>query len=300
MEDDSLKLPAFLPLNLNENSTLKFYKVKGINMLKQNGIETYYIDSQILLAYITGLKNIEFFTKDDFILSKEMIDNFDIVFKKRINKCPVQYIVNKCEFMSLDFYVDKNVLIPRQDTEMLVETAIEYIKKNKYNDILEIGTGSGCISISLATYTNCNITAVDISNEALLIAKKNAINNKVGNKIDFIQSDLYESVEKYNYDLIISNPPYIKTEVINTLDEDVKNYEPLIALDGKVDGLHFYKLIIFESLNYLKYNGAILFEIGHDQGESVKELLYKDYSNIKIIKDLAGHDRVVVANRKYN
>jgi release factor glutamine methyltransferase len=281
-----------------DKENLKNYLLEGREILKSSNIQTYSIDTQVLLMEITGLNKVQLLTKDDFILNESMIKKFKDFFEKRSNHMPVSYITNHCEFMSLDFYVDQNVLIPRQDTETLVETAIDYIKKYNVKNILEIGTGSGCIPVSLAYYVKgLNITSVDISKEALKIAKKNATKNNVD--ITFIQSDLFKNLNKnIKYDLIISNPPYIKPSVIKTLEASVKHYEPIIALDGYEDGLYFYKNIITHSLEFLKLYGIILFEIGYDQKDDVIQLLKPNFKNIKSIKDLAKLDRVVLGLKK--
>ena len=199
--------------------------------------------------------------------------------------------------MGLEFFVNNQTLIPRPETEIITEYVINNFKDKKL-DILEIGVGSGCISISIAKYlSNVNILGVDINEKAIEVANKNIKYNNVENKVNFIKSDLYENV-KGKFDIIISNPPYIKSDVIKTLEDDVKKYEPILALDGGNDGLYFYKKIINDADKFLKDNSYIIFEIGYDQGEDVKTLLEKkQFKEIEIIKDLAGFDRTIIAKK---
>ena len=222
-----------------------------------------------------------------------------IQFKKNIELLnegiPLQYITNKQEFMKLDFYVDENVLIPQPDTERLVEEVIK-LCDNKNVTILDLCTGSGAIGISLAKYIeDSKVTLTDISDMALEIAKKNAINNNVIDKCSFLQSDMFEKM-KEKVDYIVSNPPYIETDTINTLGKEVQK-EPKLALDGGKDGLDFYRIIVQNAWKYLKENGTLALEIGYNQKEAVIKLLEdtKKYKNIYCKKDLSGNDRIVIA-----
>ena len=201
--------------------------------------------------------------------------------------------------MGLNFYVDENVLIPQPDTEILVEKAIEIAETTQKNKILDMCTGSGCIAISLAkNINNAQIIATDISNNALNVANKNAINHNVENKIKFINSDMFNNIEE-KFDIIVSNPPYIETVTINKLEIEVQN-EPHLALDGGIDGLKFYKIITNNAFKYLNENGYLLLEIGYNQQESVTQLLQDTgkYKNIETIKDLGGNYRVVIARKE--
>ena len=202
--------------------------------------------------------------------------------------------------MGIDFKVNENTLIPRQDTEALVETVLEeakvYRKESgkKTLKILDMCTGSGCIGISVGKLLdNVHITAVDISKEALKVAKENAIINNLNN-IKFIESDLFDKLNEEKYDIIVSNPPYIRTSDIYELMEEVRNFEPMSALDGEADGLLFYKKITQNSNNYLEPSGYLLYEIGFDQGKDVEDIMITNgFKDIRIIKDLSGLDRVV-------
>ena len=213
---------------------------------------------------------------------------------------PVEYIIHKKEFMKLNFFVDENVLIPRQDTEILVEEVIGIAQKINAKKILDLCTGSGAIAISLAKYLpQSEITAIDISKEALKIANKNANINEVQNQIKFINSDMFEQLQNEKFDIIVSNPPYIKRTVIEDLDEEVKK-EPHIALDGGEDGLYFYKKIVKQSNKYLKKDGYLCLEIGFDQKKEVIELIEdeKIFENTYSKKDLYNNDRIVITKLK--
>jgi release factor glutamine methyltransferase len=220
------------------------------------------------------------------LLYKEFIET-------RGRHIPLQHITQEQEFMGLNFKVNENVLIPRQDTEILVEEVLARLKDNM--SVLDMCTGSGCIIISLKNGKNSiKASAADISTKALEVARENARLNDV--EINFVQSNLFENIEgKFN--IIVSNPPYIPTKVIDGLMEEVRVHEPMIALDGMEDGLYFYREIIKNSLKYLNQGGSLCFEIGYDQGEAVSSMMKETgFINIKVIKDLAGLDRVVIGN----
>jgi len=207
--------------------------------------------------------------------------------------------MNLQEFMKLNFYVDENVLVPQPDTEILVEKVVELIK-NKKVDVLDLCTGSGAIGISIAKYSeNTKVAVLDISKKALDIARINSKNNNT--EIEFILSDMFKNLENRKFDFIVSNPPYIKTNEIEKLSNEVKN-EPHLALDGGQDGLCFYKVIINEGYNYLNENGCICLEIGYDQKNDVLNLINKSgkYTDVKCYKDLGGNDRVIIFQKTFN
>lgn len=213
---------------------------------------------------------------------------------KRLEHIPIAYIFGKTEFFGREFQVDSNVLIPRMDTEVLVERLIHDIKQSqKELSVLDIGTGSGAIAITVKKETNAKVFAVDVSEKALEVAKQNAKNLEAD--VQFVQSDLFEEVSDLKVDIVVSNPPYIETDVVQTLDKEVVSNEPILALDGGVDGLDFYKRIIKDAKQHLNAGGKVYFEIGYNQGESVSKLLGKDYEDIEVIKDYEGNDRVVIA-----
>lgn len=275
-------------------------KIKDIlihykKILKDNNFDTYSLDVEVLLMHITGFSKTKLYTDFNYTLTKEELKNFEDLFNRRLKNEPIAYIVGNCEFMGLNFSLNKDTLIPRGDTEILVEKAIEIIKENNFKTILDIGTGSGAIAISLAKYCNIFIDAVDINKKALLKAMENARFNDIKN-INFIQSDVFENVNR-KYDIIVSNPPYIRTDVIPTLDINVKDYEPILALDGGKSGLIFYEKIANNSYKYLNKGGYLLFEIGHDQANDVVKIMQdNNFSNINVLEDLSGLDRVVFGN----
>ncbi|MDK2564789.1 peptide chain release factor N(5)-glutamine methyltransferase [Romboutsia sedimentorum] len=231
-------------------------------------------------------------------LSNDEYNLFLSMIKDRINGRPVAYIVGNREFMGLDFFVKEGVLIPRPDTEVLVEEIIELCKNKDKVEILDIGTGSGAITVSLAKYIEkSTIKSLDISDIPLEVGKKNAINNGVDNKIEFIKSDLFSSIEDKNikFDVIVSNPPYIPKKDMETLHTQVKDYEPYNALEGGIDGLNFYRDITEQSKCYLKENGILAYEVGHDQAKDVSDIMKDNgYTKIYTKKDIQGIDRVVI------
>ena len=232
-------------------------------------------------------------------LTKEQYDEFLGYINDRINGRPVAYIVGNREFMGLDFFVKEGVLIPRPDTETLVEEIIQLCKnKNEEINIVDIGTGSGAITVSLAKYIeNSKITSLDISDIPLEVGKINAVNNGVDNRIEFLKSDVFTAIKntEKKFDIIVSNPPYIPKKDIETLHTQVKDYEPYNALEGGEDGLDFYRQITEESVQYLKQGGILAYEVGHDQSEDVSKIMkHHGYDKIYTKKDIQGIDRVVI------
>ncbi len=265
----------------------------GKNFLKDNEIISYDIDAKVLLMYILKIDKVTLLTSDYEISDEEYKSYLDVL-NRRKNFEPCAYIVNMQEFMALPFYVDENVLIPRGDTEILVEEAISLIKKYNYKTMLDLCTGQGAIAISTSHYTNIKVTASDISEKALEIAKKNAKTNNVDENVKFIYSDLYDNIEG-TFDVIVSNPPYIALDEMPSLMNDVKDYEPRIALTDESDGLTFYRAIIQNAHKYLNKGGYILLEIGFDQKNDVEKLLLQNsFTSVKVLKDLNGHNRVLV------
>ena len=257
------------------------------------------LDVETLLQKVLNVDRLYILLNLDKSLSKEEENLFNKFIEERLNNRPIAYIVGNREFMGLDFYVQEGVLIPRPDTEVLVEEVIEIAKNKEDINILDIGTGSGAITVSLAKYLeNAKITSVDISEIALEIGRKNAILNEVDDRITFVKSDLFTNINKeMKFDIIVSNPPYIKREVIDTLDKQVKDFEPYNALEGGIDGLDFYRAITTQAKDYLKEGGVLAYEVGHDQSEDVSKLMEMDgYTNIYTRKDLQQIDRVVIGN----
>lgn len=276
--------------------TIKETIKKGMIELKTNGIEEPNLKSRLLMQYILNKPRQYLLVHDNETLTLRQEVNYFKGIKKLIEGIPIQHITHMQEFMRMNFFVNEDVLIPRPDTESLVEEVISIAKRINAKKIMDLCTGSGAIAVSLAKYIeNSEITALDISKKALNIAKKNAINNNVQNQITFVESDLFEKIKKEKYDIIVSNPPYIRKDIIKTLDKEVQR-EPRIALDGGYDGLDFYRKIINKSDEYLKFKGYLCLEIGYDQKIDVIELIENEekYIDTYCKKDLYENDRVII------
>lgn len=278
--------------------TLKqLYKV-GTVKLAEEGIEEFSLDAWYLLEYVTGVSKAMYFAEPERAVSEENADRYIDCIRRRAAHIPLQHITGEQEFMGYPFCVNEHVLIPRQDTEILVEEAIQVMRPKM--KVLDMCTGSGCIVLSILKMcrekyymTDLQGIGADVSEEALKVARENG--RRLGVQVTWIQSDLFAKIpEEEKYDVIVSNPPYIETAVIDTLQEEVRLHDPYIALDGKEDGLYFYRRIISEAGKYLKTQGKLMFEIGCDQAEAVEELMKNaGYEQITVKKDLAGLDRVV-------
>ena len=262
----------------------------GQEKLNHAGIIEARNDAWLLLSFVCKIDMTYYYVHMEELLSNVQEEEYKSVINKRAERVPLQYITGEQEFMGLPFHVNSSVLIPRQDTETLVEEALKVVRPGM--KVLDMCTGSGCILISiLKNVEDVEGFGYDISKQALLVAKENAKLNEV--TATFERSDLFDAV-KETVDVIVSNPPYIPTDVVHGLMPEVVEFEPFTALDGKEDGLHFYRKIVAECKEYLNPNGKILFEIGHDQGEVVSALLKEaGFLEVRVVKDLAGHDRVV-------
>lgn len=272
--------------------------IDGNKILKEANIDTYILDVQLLLGKVLGKDKLYLITNKEKEVSKIKEKEFYKLINQRKDKMPIKYILKSAEFMGLEFQVEEGVLIPRGDTEILVEETLKFIKNERKYDICDLCCGSGAIGISIAYLKeNTNVDLIDYYEIPEKVTKKNIRKHNLDSRANFIKSDLLKEPISMNkkYDILVSNPPYIKDEVIETLMDDVKKYEPHTALSGGEDGLYFYKKIIDDSNKILKDNGVLAFEIGHDQGKEVSDLMVeKGYKNIRVIKDLAGHDRVVI------
>ncbi|MGL4742617.1 MAG: peptide chain release factor N(5)-glutamine methyltransferase [Sarcina sp.] len=267
-------------------------------IFKNVGIDSYILDAQLLMCYVLGKDKLWLITNVFDRVSIEDEERYLELVKKRKNKYPMAYILGRAEFMNIDFIVKEGVLIPRGDTEILVEEVLKHIDKYEKLDICDLCCGSGAIGLTIAEYrTETEVDLLDIEEKPEEVTNINIKNFELENRARFIHSDLFSGIENKKYDIIVSNPPYIKEEVIETLMDDVKNYEPHIALSGGESGLIFYEKIINEAVDHLKGKMILAFEIGHDQGTQVQSLMEKNnFENVKIIKDLAGLDRVVIGN----
>ena len=276
-----------------ERTSYRKLFAKALDLLKSSGIENVEYDIKAILTDTFGLDLNKFILDMDneFEPDKDLEAKYLSRIEKRKMHIPLQYIINKQNFYGLDFYVDESVLIPRYDTENIVDRIVKDCKENKCLSVLDLCTGSGCIAVSLKKCGFEKVYAADISDKALAVAKHNSKLNNAD--IIFLQSDLYENFPKeIRFDIIVSNPPYISTDEIARIEKQVRDFEPKLALDGGRDGLDFYKKIINLSKNFLNNKGRLYLEIGYDQSKDVVDLAKKEgYDNIVIIKDLSGRDR---------
>ncbi|WP_432406961.1 peptide chain release factor N(5)-glutamine methyltransferase [Wukongibacter sp. M2B1] len=263
-------------------------------------VNTPLLDAQVILCHILDVDRLYLIINKDRKLTKEEAYEYNELIEKRLEGVPVQYIVGNQEFMGLSFYVEEGVLIPRPDTEILIEKILENVDESNSYNIVDIGTGSGAITVSLAKFIEkAHVFSVDISKKALKIATKNANANGVSSKISFLNGSLFSPLDdigiKGKIDILVSNPPYIPSKKIEGLQVEVSKYEPRIALDGGEDGLDFYREIIDKAPEYLRRGGLIVLEVGHDQARIVAGLMEEkdQYVDIEITKDLAGIERVV-------
>ncbi len=250
-------------------------------------------DAFLLLEAAGSIKRIDYLLHKEDLIPEEVLHRFESYVSMREAHIPLQYITGYQDFMGLLIAVTADVLIPRLDTEVLAEMVIKEADSKK---VLDLCTGSGCLAVSIVKLGRpAYVAASDISEAALAIARQNAAVNQA--EVQFIKSDMFENIEG-RFDFIVSNPPYIPTAEINELMQEVKDHEPHLALDGREDGLHFYRIIAEQSKNYLNCGGKLFLEIGCEQADQVKALLKADYYNIKVYKDLAGLDRIVTAESK--
>ena len=271
------------------------------------------IDAQELYCFLTGIDKLQIFMQAEDEVDPEVERKYNALIQRRAERVPLQYITGVQEFMGHKFHVDQSVLIPRQDTETLVVEAAraiqstprdkmsfwERLRGGKNWDVLDLCCGSGAVGISMAKICdNIHVTGTDISGAAIAVAEANAKSLRV--KADYLQGDLFAALdakkpEDRKFDMIVSNPPYIRTNMIAVLQDEIKNYEPREALDGGRDGLDFYRRIVAEAPTYLKKDGFLMFEIGHDQGEDLRKMIRDDgrYTDAEVIRDIPGKDRVV-------
>ena len=274
--------------------TIKQAITKGMIMLKSNNVESPKLKARLLLQYVLDKPRQYIIVYDNKEIDKQQQWQYFVNIEKLTKGVPLQHITHRQEFMKMDFFVDENVLIPRPDTEILVEEVIKIAQKYNSPRILDLCTGSGAIAISLKKFVpNADITAVDISEKALEIAQKNA--KKLETKINFLKSDLFDKLDNKKFDIIVSNPPYIRKDEIKKLSEEVQK-EPQIALDGGEDGLDFYRIITEQAINYLKTGSFLCFEIGYNQKNDVIKIIEdeQNYKNTYCKKDLYGNDRIII------
>lgn len=296
----------------------------GETVLQEAGVVDYKLDAWYLFEAATGLSKQLYFMEMTTEATDRIEAKYNKLLKRRTNREPLQYILGSQVFMGLDFEVNEHVLIPRQDTENLVEEVNKIIKQMKADkmdsdiDILDMCTGSGCIIISLvAMNEGVYGTAVDLSREAISVARRNAMNNSVTDRVEFYVGDLFDGITEHKeqkvvraglsctkygparqtFDIIVSNPPYIPTAEIAKLMPEVGDFEPMMALDGDEDGLRFYRQIAADAPDFLKDGGYLIVEIGFDQGQDVRNIfLENNFADVRVIKDYQDNDRIVVGH----
>ena len=274
--------------------TRKEIREETARRLREAGIEDFEYETWMLLEWKLGVDRTEYFMRPDAEVPRERQEALESMLREREKRIPLQYLMGNCEFMGYSFSVDERVLIPRQDTECLVELAVDQMRQSpEPRRVLDLCTGSGCIGVSVKLLCpQAQVVLSDVSEGALAVAAENA--RRLGVPVDVVQGDLFENVQG-TFDYILSNPPYIPSEVIDGLMPEVRDHEPRLALDGTADGLHFYRRIIREATGYLRSGGRLLFEIGQEQGAALLALLQEaGYAETEIRQDLAGNDRIAV------
>lgn len=274
----------------------------GLNILKKKDFNNPLLEVRLIMAKLLNVDKSYIYSYGEKAVSEEIADEFKRLIIQRSTDYPIQYILGENEFMGLNFYLEEGVLIPRPDTEVLVEYIIDYIDKNFKNEninILDLGIGSGAISLSIAKYCpKAYVYGVDIGYIPIKVANINKDRFNLKN-VEFVHGDLFGPIESLNmkksFQIIVSNPPYIPRKDIENLQGEIKNFEPRLALDGGIDGLDFYRKITNEAKEYLKDNGLLIYEIGYDQGNDVSNILsLENFRDINILKDLNDLDRVVM------
>ncbi len=271
---------------------------KGSIFLKKNKIKNSCLDTELILSKVTNKKREEVLLNTDYNLNGKDIRKFKNYLLRRYKKEPMAYILGYKHFWKSKFLTNKSVLIPRPDTELIIEKTLNYLPLKKSKKILDVGTGSGCIIISLLKERpKCSATAIDISKNAINVAKINAKLHQLENKINFVNMDI-DKYKSCNYDLVVSNPPYINSVDLKRLDDDIKFHEPMLALSGGSDGFRDLKKVIIKSRKLLKVNGKLILEIGHTQKNQCLRILKENgYYINQLSKDLSGKDRCIVSTR---
>ena len=278
---------------MNYFQTLKF----GSHRLKSSNISTHILDSEILLSFVLNLPREKILINLDSNIKKSIFNNYKILISRRETKEPIAYIINKKEFWKNNFYINNDVLIPRPETEIIVEELLKSTNDKSSKKILEIGTGSGCIVISIIKErANFYATAIDISKKALNIAKINAKMHHLINKIKFINIDI-DKIEDSKYDFIISNPPYINKYDLSRLDKSIFSFEPHVALEAGIDGLREIRKIILKSKKLLKINGKLIFEIGNNQYIKIKKILNENGYYINKVIKVSSYPKVLITTK---
>lgn len=273
---------------------------------EKSNIDSPRLSAEIILSHVLNLGRIELYTNFDKLVARPDLEKLRGLVKRASENEPVAYLTGRCEFYSLALTITPDCLIPRPETELLVERAIEFLRsRNTSQSVCDLCTGSGCIAVAIAkNHKNCEVIATDISDDALKVAKQNIERYSLTEKIKLFQGDLFEplipQLDKCKFDLIVCNPPYVTSGEYDTLDKNVKNYEPKNALEAGTDGLDIYRRIIESIEPFLKSDAALILEIGHSQGKSVRELLENTgyFTQIDVKKDFQDNDRVVIARKQ--
>ena len=288
-------------VKMEKHETASYFEMmqEARELFTQKDIGDAEADAWYLMEYVTGMSRTDYLVRRRERMLPKQQEEYQMLVRKRASHIPLQHLTGEQEFMGFSFLVNEHVLVPRQDTEILVEETLTCLsqlihgrKDGEAAEVLDLCTGSGCIAVSLKKLCpGIHMEASDLSSEALKVAEENG--RRLGAEIVWHESDLFARLEK-KYDVIVSNPPYIPTDVIRTLSEEVREHEPYQALDGHEDGLYFYRRITAEAEEHLRRGGWLFFEIGYDQGEAVSKLMIQNgFSKVKVTKDLAGLDRVV-------
>jgi len=291
-----------MPTNGNIREALN----KGKEMLRDAGIDAPAVDAGVLLSFAVNKDKAFLYAHGEYELNAREWAEYIEYIGRRAKGEPLRYITGRQEFMSLDFIVAPGVFVPRRETELLVEAALEYFnasRENKTPRMLDIGAGSGCIAVSVAYYLpECRVFALDISAKALEIARLNAVKMGVADRVFFIESDLFAGLHAkkpdFLFDAVVSNPPYVRSADIDALQKEVRDFEPREALDGGADGLDFHRAIVKDAPMFLKAGGLLALETGYNQGEAVLELMKERFGGLRLIKDLAGIGRVAAGYLK--
>ncbi len=293
-----------LSLKFHMNNTCLEILNRAVEKLRTEGIDRPRTNAELLLGTVLNAKKIDLYLDRDRILTLQQIQKFNQFIQERTSGKPVQYIIGSTEFFGLEFKVNQSVLIPRPETETLVEIVIQQLKNSSQPKIIDLGTGSGAIAISLAgNLKSCFVFATDVSPDALKVAKDNAKRHGVENQIEFVCGDLFEPLRKKNIegevDCVVSNPPYVSKGEFDHLPREVKDYEPIMALKTDEEGTSFHKRIIEGSLDFLRKDGILALEVGLGQASNVADLFrnWKDFKNVEIKKDLGGIERIVIAHK---
>lgn len=276
-----------------------------VSNFTEKNIDSPRLTAELLLSFVLGMERIELYTHFDKVVDKVQLDKLHNLVKRCLQNEPVQYLTGKCEFYSLSLKVGSGCLIPRPETELLVERAIDFLRsRTGAQYVCDLCTGCGCVAVSIAkNFPDAKIIATDICDKALSVAAENIKKHNLSERIELLQGDLFEPIisqlDVKEFDLIVCNPPYVSKAEYEELDAKVRNYEPKLALDGGEDGLDIYRKISAEAGGHLKKDGALILEIGYSQSPAVKKLLEEGncFSPIKVEKDFNNNDRIITANR---